>query len=162
MYCNLLRHVLTGFIQCSVVYFDSVAFATLSGDLFVRDIAKEFFPVLDVWHSMLLKHDPLSGISCSSGLRLVYMEHVEVLKGEFLQGISQQSKQVFISNKDPLVMTRKQFATEIETWTIICKPRAEDSNCSVQMMKENSSLMESCLKYELIEKRRWHLFTNFG
>ena len=149
MYNSFMLRVWTGSIQCAIVYFDTMVFAKLSGDLSIRDISKGFFPDLDVLHTMLLNHDPLSGISCSSGARFVYMEHMEILKDGVVQGISQESKLVFISNKDPLVMTQRQFAADIRTWAIICKPRVEDNNCSAQMNNENSSSLESCLKYEL-------------
>ena len=151
VYNSLQPQTSTNAIQCVLLHFDSFTFATLTRDLSMRDISKELFPHLDVVHMMLLNHEPLSGISCSGGARLVRMTHLHVLKGGIIRCRSKEFKQIFMSNKDPMAMIYTQFMTEMEMWVLICKPNIEEKNCTSQLMTENLSPMNTCVKYGLTD-----------
>ena len=152
LYQNLYPHGLDNSIQCALLYFDPLAFAKLYVDLSVEDISKNLFPQLKIVHTMLLNHDPLSGISCSAGTRCAQINNLHVFKGGIVQGISQDSKQIVTSNKEPIVIVHNKYGTGIKVWTFMCRPILRDENCSSQLMVEQLSPMTSCLKYEMTDR----------
>ena len=151
VYNNLQPQTLTNSIQCALLYLDSFAFAKLSRDLSLWNISMELFTKLHVVHTMLLNHDPSSCISCTGGARLVHMAHLNFLKGETVHGRSKESKQSFMSKKDPKAMIYTPFMTEMEMWVVFCRPDMKNKNCSSQLMTEEFSPMNTCLKYELTD-----------
>ena len=94
---------------------------------------------------------PLAGVSCSGGIRHVHLTHLHVLNDQNVQWRSRESKQIFRSNKDPTVMIQKQFAMDFEVLAFICKPMLENENCRTNIVREGSSQMDSCVKYELTD-----------
>ena len=151
VYNSLLPQDLRLSIQCTLVFFDSVAFAKLSQDLSVSHLTDKLFPDVEVLHALLINHDPLSGIACSGEVQLHHMTDLHIMKGGIVQCRSRESKQSFTSNRNPLAMTYKQFDAGMEMWAIVCGPLVEDENCSLQLTKTNLSPMDSCLKYELTD-----------
>ena len=152
LYQRLLpQQGLTDSIQCALLYFDSIVFATFAVDLSIRDLTTKLFPGVEVFHTMLLNHDPLAGVSCSGGIRHVHLTHLHVLNDQNVQWRSRESKHIFRSNKDPTVMIQKQFAMEFEVLAFICKPMLENENCRTNIVREGSSQMDSCVKYELTD-----------
>ena len=151
LYDTLLPQGSRSSIQCALLYCDPMAFAKLSGDLSNRDISKEFFPEVDVLQIMLLNHDPLSGISCSGGIRRERLGDMQVIKGGIVRVRSQKSKQPFLSNKDPLAVMHRKHQAGVEIWAFVCKPSLEVEKCRAHLVEEKLSPMTSCLKYELTD-----------
>ena len=151
LYKRLLPQELANSVQCALLYFDSIAFAEFSVDLSIHNLSTKLFPDLEVLHTMLLNHDPLSGVSCSGGTRLVHLTHLRVLSGQRVQWRSQETKQIFLSNKDPIAMTHEKFALDIGMLAFICRPLLENENCSLKIKQKGSSPIDSCLKYELTD-----------
>ena len=151
LYKGRLPHNLVASSQCAVLYFDSVAFANFSGDLSTGDLSKELFPDIEVLHIMVLNHDPIDGISCSGGVRLEHLAHMQVLTGGIVQCRSRNSKESFTSNRDPLAVIYQRYVPGVELLAFICRPVVQNENCSSLLEQENSSPMGSCLKYELTD-----------
>ena len=157
--CSQLPHVYNGVlprglpdsVKCAVVIFDSITFANLSSELRLRDLARRRFPNIEVFHTLLLNHNPVSGISCTGGTSLRRMTQFQVAKGGLVKVRSRKTRQVFYSNRDPLIMARKQGESHMEMWSFVCRLDMESTNCSAKLKQDAKSTTDICLKYVLTD-----------
>ena len=157
--CSLLQHVynyvlpqnLPSSVDCAVLYFDTMAFANLSAELTTNDVAAKLFPGLKVFHTILLNHDPLSGISCSGGSMLEPTNHFQIVEGGIVKVRSKKTRQQFISDKDPLLLARKQGESNFRSWAFVCGIDLENTFCNANLKQEALSSMDICLKYVLTD-----------
>ena len=138
-------------VQCIAYYFDTMAFSKLSRQLMAHDIARVLFPKMEVFHIMLLNHDPLSGVTCTGGVELNPMTNIQFKKEGIIKIRSQESTQAYVSNKDPMIVTNTRGEPTIEMWAINCRPQHRNKNCSAKLTQDSLSHMNSCLKYALTD-----------
>ena len=135
--------------QCVILYFDPMAFANFSQDLGVYKVAKDVFPEANLLRTMLLNHDPISNISCSGDIKLKSMTpHQDVIDG-VVHVRSVEFKQLFASNKDPMVILVLEGGSGIDILAFECQPHIGDKTSSERLQKESLSSIDSCLKYEV-------------
>ena len=138
-------------VQCAVFYFDTMAFGKLSGQIMAHDMDRVLFPKLKIFHTMLLNHDPFSGVTCAGGVHLNPMTTIQITKEGIVRIRSEESTQFYVSNKDPMIMTNTRGDPTIEMWTFNCRPQRHNKNCSAKLTQESLSHMNACLKYELTD-----------
>ena len=149
LYDKILPTDLPQSYQCVILYFDPMAFANFSQDLGVYKVAKDIFPGENLLRTMLLNHDPISNISCSGDIKLKSMTpHQDVIDG-VVHIRSMESKQLFASNKDPMVISVLEDGSGIDILAFECQPHVGNKTCSERLQQETLSPIESCLKYEL-------------
>ena len=139
-------------MRCVVIKFDPFAFGKLASELTVKDITAKLFPTIDVYHTALLNHDPVEGVTCSKGVRLEPMAHLEVAKGGIVTVRSQETRRRFISNKHHLIVSRKTNESNLEIWAVFCRNDVDNSNCSEKMEQDALQPINVCLKYMLTDK----------
>ena len=140
-------------MRCVVINFDSFAFAKLTNELTSKDIAAKLFPTLEVHYTALLNHDPVEGVTCSKGVRLEPMTHLEVVKSGIVTVRSRETKQRFISNKHPLIVLRKTNESTVEIRAVLCRINVDNLNCSEKMRQDAMQPpINVCLKYMLTDK----------
>ena len=150
-YNNLSPKNLPASVQCAIFYLDTMVFGKLSRQLMAHDIARVFFPKMEIFHTMLLNHDPFSGIACAGGVKVNPMTTIQITKKGIVKIRSQESTQFYVSNKDPMIMTNTRGDPAIEMWTFNCRPQRHNKNCSAKLTQESLSHMNACLKYELTD-----------
>ena len=151
LYNSISPKNLTVSLQCIACYFDTMAFGKLSGQLMAHDIARVLFPKMEVFHIMLLNHDPFSGVTCTGGVELNPRTRIQIIEEEIVKIISQDSIEFYVSNKDPMIMTNTRGEPTVEMWAINCRPQHRNKNCSAKLTQDSLSHMNSCLKYELTD-----------
>ena len=151
IYNSVLPQGLPDSVKCAIVFFDSMTFANLSGELQLGDIALGRFPDIEVFHTLLLNHDPVSGISCAGGTSLKRMTQFQVAQGGQVKIRSRKTRHLFQSNRDPLVMSRKKGESRMEMWSFVCRLHMESTNCSAKLKEDAMSPIDICLKYVLTD-----------
>ena len=151
LYNKFLPQDLPDSVQCAVVYFDYIAFAKLSVELNIKNVVANLFPQLQVLHTILLNHDPVSGISCTTGTTLELINQFLVVEEDTLEVRSQRTRQLFTSNKDPLVLVHKPGESDLKIWAIVCDLPINDPNCSAGLYEDASLPIDICLKYVLTD-----------
>ena len=149
VYNSVLPQGLPDSVKCAIVMLDSIAFASLSSDLRLRDVALKHFPDIEVFHAILLNHDPISGISCTGGTTLERMTRFQVAQGGLVKVRSRKTRQLFESNRDPLIMARNPGESHMKMWSFVCRPDRESTNCSAKLEQDAMSAIGTCLKYVL-------------
>ena len=151
IYNSVLPQDLPDSVKCTVVFFDSMTFSNLSVELKLGDLAHNLFPNIEVFHTLLLNHNPASGISCAGGARFQRMTQFQVAKGGLVKVRSRKTRQVFESSRDPLIMSRQQGESHMNMWSIVCRMDVENTNCSVKIKQDAMSTIDICLKYVLTD-----------
>ena len=152
IYNDVLPKNLPTGILCTVLYFDSMAFANMSWKQTKYNKAdKGLVMGIEAYYTVLLNHDPLSNISCTGGVTVEYMTHFQIMQGPIVQVRSRNTKQEFLSNRDPMVMLYKSGSLNMEMLAFVCEPEIDKMNCSERLGQEMSSPLNSCLKYELTD-----------
>ena len=98
---------------------------------------------------MLLNHDPTPAISYSGDIKLKSMTpHQDVIDG-VVHVKSMESRQLFASNKDPMIISMLGDGSGTDILAFECQPHIGNKTCSERLQYESLSPIESCLKYEL-------------
>ena len=153
LYNYVLPQDLPDSVRCAVLYFDPMAFANLSGELTSNDVTAKLFPRLKVFHTILLNHDPVSGISCSGGSSLELTNNLQIVDGVIVQVRSQKTRQAFTSDKDPLITVRKRGDPAFKMWAFVCGFDLESAECSANLKQDALLPIDICLKYVLTDDR---------
>ena len=114
-----------------------------------EDYAQTLLPNIPVQRMIVMNHDPVAGMNCPFGVYAEPMSHLETTNGEQLEFRTRKLDRVFVSNRDPVIISNKgNPGQEDEIWILLCKLNNEMTGCNVTDMNTYTKYV-SCPKYEL-------------
>ena len=113
-----------------------------------ENYARTLLPNVPIQRMVVMNHDPVAGMACSTRVYPKPISHLENTNGSLLEFRTRALDRVFVSNRDPVIISSKgNSGQEDEIWVLLCKLK-ETPGCKVKN-KNTYSKYESCPKYEL-------------
>ena len=113
------------------------------------DYARILLPSVPVKRMVVMNHDPVVGVACSSGVHSEPISHSATKNERLLEFRTRKMDHVFVSNRDPVIISRNWNAgQENEIWVLICKLNYNSQGCNA-VDDMNYTTYMACPKYEL-------------
>ena len=113
------------------------------------DYARTLLPNVPVTRMVAMNHDPVADMTCSSGVYSEPISHSMTKNESLLEFRTRKMDRVFVSNRDPVVISRNWHpGQEEKIWVLLCKLNDDSVGCNT-MSYQNYSKYTVCPKYEL-------------